>query len=121
LKLKEPDETTLGNKIVKRQQHRAAAIAKAVESIKVVSKDILKQLNDGFYTVNPCKEEFSYKERHLSEQEIEFYETCKTLEGVIHRNHQQIMIEYGEKYDLFPLNNFSEEQKQGKFTFPIYF
>ena len=121
MKLKEPDEATLGKKTDKRKQHRVAAIVSAIENIKVVSSYVMKQLSDKFYSENPSKEQFNYKERQLSEKEIDFYKTCQTADGIIKRNHQQIMIEYGEKYELFPLNNFNEEQLQGKFISIIVF
>ena len=118
--MKDPVEVTPGVKVDKRKQNRAAALVSAIENIKAVSCGVIKDLKEKFYSESESKSEFNYKNRFLSESEIEFYTTCQDFKGIIERNRQQIEIEYGEKYNLFPLEDFNEEQLQGKLIFIIY-
>ena len=109
----------------KRQQHRISAVVNAIENIITVSSKVLDELKGGFYlryddTSNENNQPYCYAEKKISKAEEAFYKTRSTAEGLIKQNHDQIMIEFGTKYELFPVLDFSDEQLKGYFILHIF-
>ena len=112
------------NKLDKRQQHRISAVSNAIENIITVSNKVLEDLKGGFYSRHYTKNSesiYCYTDKKISDGEEAFYKTCSTAEGLIKRNHEQIMSEFGEKYELFPVLDFSDEQLKGYFILYIIY
>lgn len=101
----------------KKQLKRLGALVNAINNIVATAKVVVTDLAGNFYSRHlEIDSPYSYTDKLLAGDEIDFYTKCITVEGVLNLHHQRIIDELNliGPFQLFPTDSFSEVQMKGK-------